>query len=68
MVQSLEKFRQYKAVLALYKLMVRYEYDFYENGVLNTIFKRLVSVATVGIENDIKLGLQEVFRKANNRR
>ena len=35
LVGLLEKARQYKAVLALYRIMTRDGYDFYENNVLN---------------------------------
>ena len=35
LIELLEKARQYKAVLALYKVMARDGYDFYENVVLN---------------------------------
>lgn len=42
--EKLEKAREYKAVLALYKAMGAQGYDFYENPVLNGVFKRLVSV------------------------
>lgn len=42
--EKLEKAREYKAVLALYKAMGAQGYDFYENSVLNGVFKRLVSV------------------------
>ena len=50
----LERNRQYRAVLALYKLMDRYGYEFYENPVLNAIFKRLISAGTVGL--DVEFG------------
>jgi hypothetical protein len=33
--------------------MVRYGYDFYENDILNGVFKRLVSVAAKGISADL---------------
>merc|ERR1711871_938287 len=51
-VESLEKARQYKAVLAMYKLMDNYGYDFYENDVLNGIFSTIVSVAAKGVKAD----------------
>lgn len=35
LVELLEKSRQYRAVLALYRIMTRDGYDFYENSVLN---------------------------------
>eukprot|EP00596_Hydrurales_sp_CCMP1899_P000718 CAMPEP_0119044370 /NCGR_PEP_ID=MMETSP1177-20130426/30952_1 /TAXON_ID=2985 /ORGANISM="Ochromonas sp, Strain CCMP1899" /LENGTH=540 /DNA_ID=CAMNT_0007014397 /DNA_START=865 /DNA_END=2487 /DNA_ORIENTATION=+ len=44
LVELLEKARQYRAVLALYRVMVKDGYDFYENTVLNGVFKRLVSL------------------------
>ena len=53
LAELLERARQYKAVLALYKVMVRYGYDFYENDILNGVFKRLVSVAAKGVQADI---------------
>ena len=34
--------------------MVRDGYDFYENSVLNGVFKRLVSVAAKGVDADLK--------------
>ena len=54
LAELLERARQYKAVLALYKVMVRYGYDFYENDMLNGVFKRLVSVAAKGVRADIE--------------
>lgn len=66
LVEKLERARQYKSVMAMYKLMVRYEYDFYENGVLNLIFKRMITVATMDL--DMKLGLQDIFQKLNARK
>ena len=54
LVELLERARQYKAVLALYRVMVRDGYDFYENNVLNGVFKRLVSVAAKGVDADLK--------------
>jgi len=53
LVEQLEKARQYKAVLALYRIMSRDGYDFYENSVLNDIFKRLVNVAAQGVKADL---------------
>jgi len=44
LVEKLERKRQFKAVLALYRAMVKDGYDFYENSVLNGIFKRMVSI------------------------
>ena len=51
-VEALERARQYKAVLAMYRLMDNYGYDFYENDVLNGIFKKIVNVAAKGINAD----------------
>jgi pentatricopeptide repeat protein len=51
-VEALERARQYKAVLAMYRLMDNYGYDFYENDVLNGIFKNIVNVAAKGIKAD----------------
>lgn len=42
--EKLEKAREYKAVLALYRAMVAQGFDFYENVVLNGLFKRMISV------------------------
>ena len=57
MVEQLEKARQYKAVLALYRIMSRDGYDFYENNVLNGVFKRLIDIS-VGIDsNPLKLNV-----------
>ena len=47
LVEQLERARQFKAVLAMYRYMVKYGYDFYENTILNGVFKRLVSVASL---------------------
>lgn len=52
LVEILEKERQYKAALALYNYMERKSYDFYANGVLNEIFKRLVKVAAFAVKNN----------------
>jgi len=54
LVEVLERERQYKAVLAMYKYMERRGYDFYENVILNEVFKRLVKVASLGARADIK--------------
>ena len=62
----MEKFRQYKAALALYRLMLRYGYDFYENRVLNGIFKRLVEIATIGYDLDLKQAMTEYFNYENS--
>lgn len=64
LVEQLEKARQYKAVLALYKVMSRDGYDFYENSVLNEVFKRLVSVAAKGVKADLSLS-GDTFLSAN---
>jgi pentatricopeptide repeat protein len=66
LVEKLERARQFKSVMAMYKLMVRYEYDFYENGVLNLIFKRMITVATMDL--DMKLGLQDIIQKIKARK
>lgn len=47
LVETLERARQYKAVLAMYRLMVHIGYDFYESEILNGIFKKIVSLAAV---------------------
>lgn len=65
LAESLEKARQYKAVLALYKVMVRYGYDFYENSVLNGVFKRLVSIAAKGVDADIDSAARELALPAS---
>merc|ERR1711871_985272 len=44
LVEKLEKAKQFKAVMTLYRAMVRDGYDFYENTVLNSIFKNIVSI------------------------
>jgi pentatricopeptide repeat protein len=53
LVEVLERNRQYKAVLGLYKKMVRSGYDFYENDILNEVFKRLIQVAATGSGADL---------------
>lgn len=49
LAELLERAREYRAVLALYRVMTRYGYDFYENDILNGMFKRLVNVAAEGV-------------------
>merc|ERR1711871_679838 len=44
LVERLEKAKEFRAVMALYRAMVRDGYDFYENTVLNGIFKKIVSI------------------------
>jgi pentatricopeptide repeat domain-containing protein 1 len=53
-VQVLERSRQYRAVFAMYQLMVRHNYQFYENAALNGVFKRLVSVAAKSVDADLR--------------
>ena len=53
LLDQLEKARQYKAAFAMYRYMVQSGYDFYENSLLNDVFKRLVSVAAKGIEAEL---------------
>jgi pentatricopeptide repeat protein len=53
LVEVLEKARQYRVVLALYRKMVTKGYDFYENEILNDVFKRLVSVASIARKEDL---------------
>ena len=48
LLEQLEKARQYKAVFSMYRYMVRQGYDFYENNLLNGIFKRIVSATAKG--------------------
>jgi pentatricopeptide repeat protein len=54
LVEVLEQAREYKAVLAMYKYMERQGYDFYENTILNGVFKRLVKVASLGARADLR--------------
>jgi len=54
LVEVLEQAREYKAVLAMYKYMERQGYDFYENAILNGVFKRLVKVASLGARADLR--------------
>lgn len=56
LVERLEKAREYKAVLALYRAMVGQGYDFYENSVLNGVFKRLVNVVGKGVDLEKVVG------------
>ena len=53
LVEQLERARQYKAALAMYRYMVRNGYEFYENSVINGIFKRLLAVAAQGAKVDL---------------
>lgn len=52
LVEKLEKAKQFKAVMTLYRAMVRDGYDFYENTVLNSIFKKIVSIRLSMTEDD----------------
>jgi hypothetical protein len=52
-VEVLERAKQYRAVLAVYRYMESKGYDFYENSILNGIFKRLVQVASVSAKADL---------------
>ena len=65
LVELLERARQYKAVLAIYKHMVNNGYDFYDNIVLNGVFKRLVSVAAKGIDADLKSSAASILSYVN---
>ena len=49
LVEQLEKAREYKAVLAVYHFLEFRGYDFYENALMDKVFKRLVKVAAIGI-------------------
>ena len=53
LVEVLERNRQYKAVLALYKRMANNGFDFYEQEFLNGVFKRLVEVAAISAGADL---------------
>jgi len=54
LVEQLEKARQYKAAIAMYRVMTREGYDFYENTVLDGIFKRLISFASFTTDADLQ--------------
>jgi pentatricopeptide repeat protein len=54
LVKVLERNGQYRAVFAMYQLMVSYNYQFYENVALNGVFKRLVSVAAKSVDADLR--------------
>ena len=62
LIEQLEKARQYKVVFALYRMMARDGYSFYENNILNGVFKRLVNLAAVGIDADLQRAVSEVSR------
>lgn len=63
LVEKLEKAREYKAALALYKLMSKDgSFSFYENGVLNSIFKRLVHVAAAGVDADLQRAATDIAK------
>eukprot|EP01031_Cornospumella_fuschlensis_P033644 gene33644-40699_t len=49
-IQVLERSRQYKLALGMYKYMVMKKYDFYANPMLNDLFKRVVKVVGGGGE------------------
>merc|ERR1711871_461587 len=44
LVERLEKAKQFRAVMTLYRAMVKDGYDFYENTVSNSVFKKIVSI------------------------
>ena len=77
LVEKLEKARQFRAVMTLYRAMVKDGYDFYENTVLNEIFKKIVSIKlntkegnTKGLNDDSNLssevGLTRTIKKKAN--
>lgn len=49
-IDLLEKQRQYKLVFQLYRYMIKQGYDFYENRLLNDVFKRLIQVTGIGMK------------------
>ena len=63
LVEQLEKARQYKIVLALYRLMSRDGHSFYENPVLNTLFKKIISIGTLGMDDDINRSASALSRE-----
>ncbi len=83
LVERLEKAKQFRAVMALYRAMVRDGYDFYENTVLNGIFKKIVSirvnmkddedslkkvVSEADIDNAVKRRRKTFANKANRKK
>lgn len=53
LVQILEAAKQYKAALALYRVMDQDGVDFYENDILNGVFKRLVRTVAGSVAADL---------------
>lgn len=46
LISSLEQHGQYRAALAVFSLMLKYEYDFTQDAQLNAVFKRILTVAS----------------------
>lgn len=46
LISSLEQHRQYRAALAVFSLMLKYDYDFNRDAQLNAVFKRILTVAS----------------------
>lgn len=68
LVEKLEKAKQFKAVMTLYRAMVRDGYDFYENTVLNSIFKKIVTIRLSMTEDDSIAVVSETDIAASARR
>ena len=63
LVEQLERARQYNIVLALYRLMAKDGHSFYENPVLNTLFKKIISIGTLGMDNHIDRSTTELSKE-----
>lgn len=47
LVSTLEQHRQYRAALAVFSLMLKYDYGFSHDAQLNEMFKRIISLASL---------------------
>lgn len=59
LIYLLERSRQYRAALAMYRYMLRHDYDFYENDILNEVFKKVMSIASMG--SDLRNAVKETM-------
>lgn len=66
-IDLLEKQRQYKLVFQLYRYMIQQGYDFYENRLLNDVFKRLIQVTGIGMkESSLSPSTMKVLEGESN--
>lgn len=63
LIYLLEKNREYRAALAIYRYMLKYGYDFYENELLNQLFKKMLMIASLG--SDLSHATKTMFVAAD---